>query len=91
MLFSDIYMQILEANENEKRRKNGNAAIYMYKRQTGKFKTFRLDLGVPLGGWKETAWSTWGLRTNGKTRGLPGFRQFGLKKMGYKLRMFVWA
>lgn len=63
MLFSDIYMQILEPNENEKQRENGNAAIYMYKRQTGKFETFRLDLGVPLGGWKETAGSTWGLRT----------------------------
>lgn len=45
MLFSDIYMQILEPNENEKQRENGNAAIYMYKRQTGKFETFRLDLG----------------------------------------------
>lgn len=38
MLFSDIYMQILEQNENEKQRVNGNAAIYMYKRKTtGKF------------------------------------------------------
>lgn len=31
MLFSDIYMQILEENENEKQRANGNVAIYMYK------------------------------------------------------------
>ena len=38
-------MQILEPNENEKQKENGNAAIYMYKRQTGKFETFRLDLG----------------------------------------------
>lgn len=42
-------MQILEQNENEKQRVNGNAAIYMYKRKTtGKFQAFRLDLGVPL-------------------------------------------
>lgn len=49
MLFSDIYMQILEQNENEKQRVNGNVAIYMYKRKTtGKFLAFRLDSGVPL-------------------------------------------
>lgn len=57
MLFSDIYMQILEENENEKQRANGNVAIYMYKgkKKTKQVNSRHLDwIWESL--WKITGW-----------------------------------
>lgn len=48
MLFSDIYMQILEENENEKQRENGNAAIYICIKEKQQVNSRHLDLDVSL-------------------------------------------